>query len=146
MVDASFDLTFVERSIRELERRGQDLKQPLRVIRKEMRLDQVDHARGREGPDGKWPARAAATVAKARKGSGRARRPMGRLTSAIDYIAEQRRVVGISRVPWYSAHAAGDTVGHGAKLPVRIAFWISDKLIDTSAKVLGRFLVNGWGR
>lgn len=146
MLTATFDAREVEASIAELGRRGQDLRQPMRVIRKEMRLDQREHAQRREGPDGKWPPRAAATVAKARKGSGRARRPMGRLTTAVDYVAQQRRVVGRSRVPWSGAHMVGGRVGNGATLPVRVFLWVSDALVETSARVLQRFLVNGWGR
>ena len=146
VVTAEFDTLFVENLLLELQRRGTNLRQPLRVIRKEMRLDQREHARDREGPEGKWPERAASTIAKIRKGSGRARRPMGRLTTAVDYIAQQRQVIGRSRVPWSGAHMAGDRVANGATLPQRVFLWISDKLVGTSAKVLGRFLVNGWGR
>lgn len=147
MLTARFDMKFVEDSILELERRGTDLRKPFRVIRKEMRLDTRDHAKKKEGPEGKWPARAPSTRAKVRKGSGRARRLMGRLPSAVEYFAEKRRVVGRSKARrWAHIHMTGGTVANGAKIPPRPFLWISDKLIDTAATVLGRWLVNGWGR
>jgi phage gpG-like protein len=145
MLSVSVDTAVVERSLAELERRGQDLRQPLRIIRKEMRGDQRDHARSKEGPSGKWPARARETV-RAARGKGRAKRFMGRLPSAVDYIAEQRRVVARSKVPWSGSHMEGDTVGKGVKLPARPFLWISDKLVEVAERVLTRFLVNGWGK
>lgn len=146
MLRVEVDTREVEAALAELERRGQNPAPAMRVIRKEMRLDQRDHAREKEGPEGKWPARAASTIAKIRKGSGRARRPMGRLVSAVAYTAERSRVVGRSLVRWSGSHMEGDRVGRGATLPARPFLWISDKLLDTAETVLARFLLNGWGR
>lgn len=140
------DSKVVEAAIRELARRGQNLIPAMRVIRKEMRVDQRAHARAKEGPESKWPPRSEATIRAARKGSGRPRRFMGRLTTAVDYIAEQRRVVGRSKVPWSGVHMEGGTVGKGVELPARPFLWISEKLEEVAATVLLRFLVNGWGK
>lgn len=145
-LEVELDATEVEASLRELVRRGQDPLPAMRVIRKEMRLDQREHAQDLEGPEGKWPPRSAATLAKIRKGSGRARRPMGRLTTAVEYIAKRSAVVGRSKVPWSGSHMEGDRVGNGARLPARPFLWISDRLLETAITVLERFLVNGWGR
>ena len=145
-IAAKVDLGQVEASIRELERRGQDLKPALRIIGKEMRLDTRDHARAKAAPDGKWAPRAAETIRAARKGSGRARRFMGRLTTAVDYIAQNKQVIGRSKVPWSGAHQEGAIVGKGVKLPARPFLWISENLLEVSSRVLQRFILNGWGK
>lgn len=143
---SKLDAREVEKSLAELERRGQNPLPAMRVIRMEMRTDQRDHASGKEGPDGKWPPRSAATIKAARKGSGRPRRFMGRLTTAVDYLAQHKQVIGRSKIPWSGAHQEGATVGKGVKLPARPFLWISDRLLEVSARVLTRFIVNGWGK
>lgn len=136
----------VEASLEELRRRGQNPAQAMRVIRKEMSRDTRDHADRKQGPDGAWAPRAASTAAKVRRGSGRARRPLGRLPSAVQYLAERSRVVGRSIVRWSGSQQEGDLVGNGAQIPARPFLWISDRLLETSARVLERFVHNGWGR
>lgn len=136
----------VEEALREMVRRGQDLKPAMKIIRREMREELLDNAMNGVGPDGPWAPRAPSTVAARRKGSGRAKRLLGRLPSVVQYTHDNARVTATSRARWSGAHQEGSTVGRGARLPARTFLWISDNLLQVSKRVLERFLINGWGR
>lgn len=138
------DLSDVERAMARLVRRGHALAPVFRELKKPLRQDQLEHGRRAEGPDGKWPARAASTLAKMKARRSR-RRPMGRIPQSMDYSAGNFGLVGKGRVPWEMAHATGATVGRGVKLPVRVVHWISDNMVKRSVGRIERALVEAFG-
>jgi phage gpG-like protein len=118
-----------------------------RALRPVMRADQREHARRAEGPSGKWPARKTRITSRSRGSNGRylsarrrsrglARRPLGRLTTAVTYTASKDGLIGRSLVQWSGAHQWGGRVGNGADLPARPFLWLSDKLVEQSTRML----------
>lgn len=138
------DLGEVDRAFSAMERRARALGPVFKQLIKPLRDDQREHGQKAEGPDGKWPPRAAATIAKMRA-QGKRRRPMGRIPQSMDYSAGNFGVTGKGRVPWELAHATGDRVGRGAKLPVRIVHWIGDELVTRAKGMVERALAESFG-
>lgn len=111
-----------------IERMG-DKKLPraiARELKKPLRLDQRDHARAQEGPDGKWPKR---------KAGGR-RRILGKLPAAIKAGTRGSLVYVESRAKWSGSHQEGGRVGRGAVLPARPFLWISPKMIEAATALV----------
>lgn len=106
-----------------------------RSLRGPVKVDQQNHARAKEGPDGPW---------KPRKLGGR-RKVLGRLPGAIRVTVTGATVAAVSKVSWSGAHQDGPTrVGHGAVVPERQFLWLSPdvlalaeySLIDASTRGL----------
>lgn len=162
--DVNLDFGEVDRAIETLETRAKRLGPAFREIRKPFRVDQVGHAKGEEGPNGKWPARSPLTEARRRarnrgvrqtkamktialrKPTRRStpRRLLGRLPGAVVYKLGELYIRATSRAKFGGAHQHGATVGRGSKLPERMFLWLSDKLVTTARDVLGAHVVKGW--
>lgn len=106
----------------------------MQELRKPLRVDQREHARAQEGPDGPWPKRAsAADRASASRKRRKRRRPsrrrlLGKLPGAVKVTSTRSSVTIESRVAWSGIHQHGGTAGRGAKIPARPFLWISQKL------------------
>jgi phage gpG-like protein len=148
----------------DVELRAKRLGPAFRELRKPFRTDQSGHARGEEGPSGKWPARSPLTEARRRQRNRSVRqtkamktialrkptkrstpkRLLGRLPGAVTYKIGEMFIRATSRASFGGAHQFGGTVGRGVKLPQRMFLWLSDKLRTTAADVLGNYVVKGW--
>lgn len=129
-----------------MERRAHALGAAFRALKGPLKLDQRDHAKKRMGPQGPWAPQAAST--RARRLSSpkhRARRLLGRLPTAVKYAATATSVSGTSRIAWSAAHADGDRVGHGVRLPAREFLWISNAMLVTAENALNTELVRAYG-
>lgn len=122
-----------------------DLKPAFKQLKKPLRLDQRDHAKQKRGPESAWAPRAESTIARALRGRHGSKKLLGRLPTAVSYIATALSVRGVSRAPWSAAHAKGERVGHGAKLPPREFLWISDAMLTTATSTLADALARAFG-
>lgn len=146
MLTAELDMRSVDRTIDRALARGRNLAPVFRDVRTVMKVDQQEHARERSGPAGKWPPRAASTLAKLRAGGRRARRPMGKLLSAVKYTSSGIGAIGTSLVKWSGgAISTGGKVGHGATLPARVWLYASDQLQRFAAELILDYVVGEWG-
>jgi phage gpG-like protein len=163
---AYIDLTEVDRALADLEARAKRLAPAFRELRKPLRLDQRDHARGEMGPGGKWPARSPLTEERRRAKNRRVRltkamqtiapkklrrrstpnRLLGRLPAAVIYKSGELFVRATSRVAWSGVHQEGGSVGRGSRIPARPFLWLSDAIIDKAKETLAAFVVKGWTR
>lgn len=137
LVTAEVDLGFLVRA--QIALRNPDLRPAWKVAKPILLADQREHAKKQEGPSGPWPALASST--KARRAGGRrtrARRMLGRLATANKTIMERRRMIMRSPIRWSGAHAEGDTVGRGARLPARPMRWASGGATEKIAGVVAR--------
>lgn len=131
MIDVQLDTRDAERAIaqglRRLDKLGTDVRPILRGLRGVVVADQRDHRRKQEGPDGKWPKRAAATVARYKQMRRAGRKPprnlLGRLPAAFRVRYERRSLVLESLVKWSLAHQLGRGV------PQRAFYWVSPTLL-----------------
>lgn len=125
-------------------KQGASLSKAFQQIKPEMRADQREHAKAKEGPDSKWPPRAASTMAKLRANGKRARRPLGKLLTAVRYTARKGGVIGQSTIKWSGVHMEGGVVGRGSVIKPRPFLWISDKLRERAAAILRGHMLEGW--
>lgn len=162
----TIDLTEVDRSMSDVERRSKLLAPAFRELRVPLRRDQARHAKDQAGPGGSWPPRSPFTearrksrnrgrrVTKAMKVIGLAkskRRPtpkriLGRLPGAVIYTVGQLFIRATSRVPWSGIHQRGGRAGRGVKIPAREFLWLSMLLLETTSSVLARYVAKGWQR
>ena len=142
---AVLDLGDVERGLEAMRRRAHQLGPAFRELKKPLRLDQRDHAKKRQGPEALWAPRAASTAARLLTGGHRPKKLLGRLPTAVSYLANATGVAGVSRARWSAAQAEGATVGHGARLQPRVWLWISDDMLRTAEDVIGSALVRAYG-
>lgn len=156
-IAAHVELKEVENALRRLALQGKDLRKLFSSVRKYVRADQKDHARLERGPEGKWQALDADTLRKrSRQGKGRRHRGkrkrlrrrqprmLGKLAGAYDITYSRSWIRATSRVKWSGAHADGDRVGRGAKLPGRVWLWASSGLLETIAAKAVDFAVQAW--
>lgn len=140
------DARAVERGFDRMSKAGRSqLGAAFKTIRPHMKSDQRDHASKQAGPERHWVPRASSTVAKLRQGGRRARRPLGKLVSAITYQSSAAGVFATSRVPWSGVHQYGGRVARGSVIPARPFLWISDKLLEIAMNVIGRHVVAAFG-
>lgn len=145
-LDFTLDAREVERGFDRMSKAGRSqLGSAFKTIRPHMKADQRDHASKQAGPERHWVPRAASTMAKLRRGGRRARRPLGKLASAIAYQSSAAGVFATSRVPWSRVHQDGGRVGRGSLIPARPFLWISDKLLEIAINVIGRHVVKSFG-
>lgn len=162
--DVNLDFGEVDRAIETMETRAKRLGPAFRELRKPFRADQVGHAKGEEGPSGKWPARSPLTEARRRARNRNVRqtkamktialrkatrrstpkRLLGRLPNAVVYRIGELYIRATSRAKFGGAHQQGATVGRGSKLPQRMFLWLSDRLLSSARDVLGNYVVKGW--
>src|SRR5262249_61661485 len=64
MLEASLDVTQVDRAMADVEARAKRLAPAFRELRRPLRQDQRAHARDEQGPDGRWPPRSPLTEAR----------------------------------------------------------------------------------
>lgn len=156
-VDAKVDLRKVQNALRRLQLAGKDLRPVFAASRKNVRVDQRDHAKGEHGPDGKWPALARSTLAKkTRQGKGRRHKGkkkrkrrvfpkmLGRLPRSFDIRFDRQRLVAKSRAKWSGAHQSGAIVGRGSRLPERSFLWASTSLLREIATRALDYLKGAW--
>ena len=163
---AYFDLTEVDQALADVEQRGRRMAPAFRELRKPLQTDQREHARGQEGPEGRWAPRSPLTEARRRATNRRVRltkamktiaprklkhrsipkRVLGRLPAAVVYTTGEIFVRASSRVPWSGVHQKGGTAGRGSHIPQRTFLWLSAKVIETAREVLAAYVVKGWKR
>lgn len=167
--DGSLDLSELDASLAEAERRAKQLRPAFRELRKPMRLDQRDHAKAQQGPDGAWAPRSPLTEAR-RKARNRGRRTtaamrtvmvgrfprrptpkkiLGRLPGAVEVVAGGLFVRASSRAyPMGGANNRGARVGRRRRvlLRARTFLWLSDDLKKKAAEVLGEHVAKGFKR
>ena len=150
MIRATVDMTEVDRGIDSLTAAARDKSPVYKELRKPLRQDQAEHAKRREGPAGKWPAKSPFTLARearARKRAGKkrgSRRLLGKLPSAIAVKADRNKVVAYSRVRWSSIHQDGGAAGRGAKIPARPFLWASQKLLEKARELFENHILGRW--
>jgi phage gpG-like protein len=167
MLEASLDVTQVERAMADVEARAKRLAPAFRELRRPLRADQRAHARDEEGPDGRWPPRSPFTEARRqarnrtvrnhrfdvlRRGEARRRSTpkqlLGRLPAAILVKVGELYIRATSRAAWSGIHQYGGNAGRGrrVRIPARPFLWLSDGLLRTARDVLGTYVVKGWKR
>jgi len=167
MLEASLDVTKVDRALADLETRAKRLAPAFRELRRPLYTDQRAHARAEEGPDGHWPARSPFTEARRqarnrtvrthrydvlRRGEGRRRSTpkniLGRLPAAILLKVGELYIRATSRAAWSGIHQYGGNAGRGRRVRIlaRPFLWLSDGLLQTARDVLGAYVVKGWKR
>lgn len=144
-VSATVNIGDVDKGLDAMKARARALGPAFRELKKPMRADQKDHGKRQRGPFGTWARRAPSTLAAYRAKRKRIPRPLGKLLSAIAYKADASSVSGESRVAWSEAHMTGATVGRGARLKARPFMWVSRKLMDIAADVIGTRLLSAFG-
>ena len=142
MMEADFDLREVDRGFAELVRRGAEPRALFAELKPDLRADQIDHKKKQQGPEGRWAALDPDTRAR----RPRARRLLGRLSSAVAYKAGRDALTATSRVKWSRAHQDGARVGNGARLPARPFLWFSSRFLDLARDSAEHFLERVWGR
>jgi hypothetical protein len=131
VIELQLDSRQAERAIanglRKLDKIGRDVRPILRGLRGLVVADQRDHRRKQEGPDGKWPKRAASTIARYKQMRKAGRKPprglLGRLPAAFRVRYERATLVLESIVKWSLAHQKGLGV------PEREYYWVSRQLL-----------------
>lgn len=146
-LDTRIDASDVLNGLRELERRGEDLRPVLRRLKKPFKKDLREHQRRKEGPSGPWEPRA--KQSRRRKGSKakkakRSRRVLGKLPGAVVVKHSHRSISGESKVPWAAAHQDGATVGRGVVLPSREFLFFSAPFLEQADSDIGEHLKAGW--
>lgn len=141
-----------------------DRTRVFKELRGPARFDQNHHDRTAEGPDGRWPALAASTLArnkwirsrkgtkaKARLPGSRRRRPksrklLGRLPRALESIVSAHSLAIRSRVRrgLGLVHQAGGRAGRGSRIPRRQYLWISDWLKEKARVAFQDALLRSW--
>ena len=108
-----------------------------------LKKDIKAHASAKQGPESSWPKLAKSTMKKRRarrkKGKKVAVGILGKIRTQFDVEWGPKFIRAISRIPWSGAHADGDEVGRGSKLPARTLFYVSDEFLrKTVDRVLRR--------
>lgn len=165
-IDTALNDDEVVARLADLEQRAKRLGPAFRELRKPFRSDQVGHARGEEGPGGKWPARSPLTEARRlarnrnvrttkamkavllRKPTKRStpKRILGRLPSAVVYTVGELFIRATSRAKFGGAHQKGATVGRGSRVPQRMFLWLSDGLRAKARELLAEHVMKGWDK
>lgn len=140
--------------IRELEKRGQDLRPVFREIRPLIRRDIVEHFQRRSGPSGGWPKWSRSYVEKRLGGAGvlskrhkrRGRRVLtkrgrkrfgnmlGALKSAWKFRLGRQILEATNIVPWAGVHQFGGMAGRGASIPARPFAYVSPETVAEATK------------
>jgi phage gpG-like protein len=162
---ANLDLTEVDRALDLVGDRGKRLLPAFRDLRRPLRSDQKEHAKGERGPNGSWPPRSPVTEAR-RKARNRGRRQtkamkliapgkakrrqstpkriLGRLPAAVIYTIGDKFIRGVSRVPWSGVHQQGGTVGRGSRIPARPFLWLSDRMLEVARATFAKYVLKSW--
>ena len=123
-VGADIDLREALRGIDRMRASAEDAAPVFRSWKPHARRDQQQHGRDQSGPDGRWPGRSAATVA--RRGRSR-RRLLGKLPRVLKVSADRAGLEVESRVAWAGVHQHGGTAGKGARIPARpFLYWAAE--------------------
>lgn len=160
------DLTTLDAKLAKAMRAAGDLTPAWRKSRGPLRKDQREHAQSTQGPSGAWSPLARSTLerrlsnaATKKRQSGKSvkrrrshsrrtlkqRRVLGRLPSLIDVKITPTSIIASSKVKWAGAHARGETVGRGVRLPTREFLWASPELVGNVCKILRDHLLLPWG-
>jgi phage gpG-like protein len=127
----------------------------IRMLRKPMKSDQLDHAKTKKNSDGSpWAPRAAWRVqkrgkhaGKPKRRKGRTRQLLGRLTSPSTWQRTGRTwSAGYrSRADFSGVQQDGGKVGRGSKIPAREFLYFSDKFMDEASEIVGAAMVKSFG-
>jgi phage gpG-like protein len=142
-INVEVDTRAVDRAIDEMLRAGRNLGPAFRQAKPIMRADQREHAKRKEGPDGRWPARAPASRSYSKGKRRRTRKLLGKLPIATTYAATSTGIRAYSRVPWSGVHQYGGRVGRGANVPARPFLWISDSLLAKVTAIFSSHVIGG---
>ena len=146
------DLGDVDKSIEAMRTRARRLGPVFRRLRTALVLDQMEHASEHKGPEGeRWAARKQSTLSgykkkalRAQKKSRRKRKkkqPLGRLPYENSVISGTDFATVESHIDWSGIHNDGGVAGHGAVIPRRTFYWISDKLVSRAENALAKYVV-----
>lgn len=152
------NLKQVENALRNAARAGWNMRDVFSKSRRDMRIDQKQHAKDQVAPDGGWPPLAQSTLDRRRARPGRqgrkrrrrsrpakrAPRMLGRLPRAIEIIATDMSIAAKSRVKWSGIHKWGGVAGHGARIPPRDFLWASRQLMITILRRAGNYVVGAF--
>lgn len=142
---ATVDVGDVVNGIKAMEKRGHSLGPAFERLKKPLRDDQQNHARGQEGPESKWPARKSTRVGKTKRGKRKkVRKLLGRLPKAVKYAVSVDSVAAISRVDWSAIHQEGGTAGRGARIPARPFLWLSNELLRVADETIAEHIAGAW--
>lgn len=147
-LDASFDIDIRdwETGANAMIRAARNLKPVWRRLEIPMELDQESHFAKQEGPDGKWPKRAASTLdARRRRGRNKGKM-LGKLKTAFKIAIERKSIEAFSLVEWAESHQFGGTVGRGSRLPRREHLYIGAKFAQLAFDEIGKFLTAKFAR
>lgn len=159
-LEVNIDLAQVNAGLARLHDAGHDLAQVFRDSRKDVRIDQKDHAKHEQGPAGRWASLSPYTAIRrlGRRGAqgkrrGRHRigplklkggRILGRLPGALDVKADRYGLIARSRAKWSGVHQDGGVVGRGQRVPARPFLWISPKLLRAVVARVDERLTAAW--
>lgn len=145
--EITVDIHDVEQGLDAMERRAHALGPVMKSLIKPVRDDQGNHRRAKEGPDGAWAPRAASTILRAHGKRKMSRSLLGKLPTAVQYVATAQSVTGTSRVRWSGAHndPDGARVGRGSRLPGRTFLWLSNELQDLAESTIANALLGAYG-
>ncbi len=152
MMDGKVDTRAVDRGLEALAvKSGRVLPHILGEFGKHIRRDLKAHQRTQSGPDGPWPKLSPATVRKrrrAKRGKGGSRRPLGKLPTLVTARIVDGEAIQVRPRPQVAklaaAHDQGAVVGHGARLPAREWFYVSDELLDDFERAVVGSLTEIW--
>lgn len=149
---SKLDTRDVEKGLRALLQEGHS-RGVLAALKQPVRADQKEHAKRQEGPDGRWPSRAASTVAKRRRLKSRrlVRGPNRKLLNTlprrtVTVKATGSKVYALSKVPWAGVHQHGGRAGRGAVIPARKFLWFSDDFYTEANGIICDRLQRAWSR
>lgn len=162
-VDAFVELRDVENGLRRMQLAGMDLRPVFRAVRRDLRADQRQHQRDRQGPDGRWAPLDPDTLRKrTRQGAGRRHRGkmkrrrrkfgpvLGGLPRAFTISYGRSFIRGSARPKWSGAHQpksrSTTRVGRGAQLKARPYLWASTGLLRVVARKAVDYMVTKWER
>lgn len=169
-LELKLDLAEVDRAFGNVTIASAHLRDVFARLESPVRRQHNRQARNMSGPDGKWPARATATMERRRTNSkfnrlrtrlvkagmipkavrrrARPKNLLGRIPRALRVEAGDRFLRITSAIPWASVHQFGGRVGRGGKvrLPARPFLWISEEMKHIVVERLALHLFKAWKR
>jgi len=148
------DFSEVTQAHKRLSRAGRNLKPVWRKSAPLWKKDIRAAMKKREGPDGKHPRHAKATLAKKRQQrsspTGKkwkrkmARGMLGKLWAPLTLTYNREAMRLVSKISWAGAHQEGATVGRGVSLPERTHIYVTAPVLDYVLKLINRRLKKAW--
>jgi hypothetical protein len=144
MLEARVNLGSIPSLLRSLA--NPDLRPAFREASKPLRADIRDHGKKQRSETGTWAPPAASTMARRAAGRRkRARKPLGKLPTALMTKASRRGLYMASRAAWSEIQRSGGRANHGAHIPARDWMWISDLALDAVGYIIVRVMAKAFG-